>query len=103
MFTPYDVDASDIKVLSDTVYRNAVNQNDYESLCYSIYFAIRFDFVLEEFENNYYRAQDYVIKSKDCLLLIMTWIYFMVTSKNSPHHIEKIAKCCIIKANEVRR
>lgn len=27
----------------------------------------------------------------------------MVTSKNSPHHIEKIAKCCIIKANEVRR
>ena len=27
----------------------------------------------------------------------------VVTSKNSPHHIEKIAKCCIIKANEVRR
>ena len=26
-----------------------------------------------------------------------------VPSKNSPHHIEKIAKCCIIKANEVRR
>lgn len=77
VFAPYDVDASDIKVLSDTVYRNAVNQNDYESLCYSIYFAIRFDFVLEEFENNYVRAQDYVIKSKDCLLLIMTWIYFM--------------------------
>ena len=77
VFTPYDVDASDIKVLSDTVYRNAVNQNDYESLCYSIHFAIRFDFVLEEFENNYDRAQDYVIKSKDCLLLIMTWIYFM--------------------------
>ena len=30
-------------------------------------------------------------------------IYLRVTSKNPSHHIEKIAKCCIIKANEVRR
>lgn len=77
VFIPYGVDTSDIKVLSDTIYRDAVNLNDYESLCYSIYFAVRFDFVLDEFENDYIRAQDYVIGSRDCLLLIMTWIYFM--------------------------
>lgn len=77
VFTPLRVDKRDIKALSDTIYRNAANQNDYESLCYSIYFAVRYDFVLDEFEHDYERAQDYVIKSKDCLLLIMTWIYFM--------------------------
>lgn len=77
VFTPFRVDKRDIKALSDTIYRNAANQNDYESLCYSIYFAVRYDFVLDEFEHDYERAQDYVIKSKDCLLLIMTWIYFM--------------------------
>ena len=77
VFIPYGVDTSDIKALSDTIYRDAVNLNDYESLCYSIYFAVRFDFVLDEFENNYISAQDYVIGSRDCLLLIMTWIYFM--------------------------
>lgn len=77
VFTPYQVDKSDIKALSDTIYRNAVNQNDYESLCYSIYFAVRFDFKLDSFENDHGNAQDYVIKSEDCLLLIMTWIYFM--------------------------
>lgn len=77
VFTPYGVDVSDIKILSDTIYRDAVNLNDYESLCYSIYFAIRFDFVLAELENDYIRVQDYVIKNRDCLLLIMTWIYFM--------------------------
>lgn len=77
VFTPYGVDISEIKALSDTIFRDAVNLNDYESLCYSIYFAVRFDFVLEEFENDYIKAQDYVIKSRDCLLLIMTWIYFM--------------------------
>ena len=77
VFIPYGVDTIDIKALSDTIYRDAVSLNDYESLCYSIYFAIRFDFVLDEFENNYISAQDYVIGSRDCLLLIMTWIYFM--------------------------
>lgn len=77
VFVPYRVDTSDIKVFSDTVYRDAVSINDYESICYSIYFAIRFGFVLDEFEKDYLRVQDYVIKSKDCILLIMTWIYFM--------------------------
>ena len=77
VFTPYGVDASSIKVFSDTIYQNAVKINDYESLCYSIYFAIRFDFVLDEFERDYVKAQEYVIESKDCLLLIMSWLYFM--------------------------
>jgi hypothetical protein len=77
VFSPYEVDIDQIKVLSDTIYRNAVNVNDYESLCYSVYFAIRFGFVLDAFEADYASAQDYVIKSKDCMLLIMTWIYFM--------------------------
>lgn len=77
VFTPYGVDTNDIKVLANTIYREAVNQNDYESLCYSIYFAIRFGFELYEFKNNYINAQKYVIDSRDCLLLIMTWLYYM--------------------------
>lgn len=77
VFIPYGVDRIDIKTLSDTIFRDAVNLNDYESLCYSIYFAVRFDFVLDEFENNYTKVQEYVIRSEDCLLMVMTWIYFM--------------------------
>lgn len=77
IFIPYGVDPTDIKVLSDTIYKNACEVNDYESMCYSIYFAIRFDFTLEEFEKDYSKAQKQVIKSNDCLLLTMTWIYFM--------------------------
>ena len=77
VFVPYGVDKGDIKTLADTIYRDAVNTNDFESLCYAIYFAIRFDFELSAFEKDYVTAQEYVIKSKDCLLLVMTWIYFM--------------------------
>ena len=77
VFIPYEVDKDSIKTFSDTIYHDAVSRNDYESLCYSIYFAVRYDFVLYEFEEDYVKAQDYVIKSRDCLLLLMTWIYFM--------------------------
>ncbi len=77
VFMPYGVDVASIKALSDTICRDAVKLNDYESLCYSIYFAVRFDFALEGFEDDYIGAQEYVIESRDCLLLIMTWIYFM--------------------------
>lgn len=81
VFEPYEVDTSDIKSLSDAIYIDSINKNDYESLSYAIYFAIRFDFALDEFENDYAKAQDYIIRSKDCLLLIMTWIYFMKQNK----------------------
>lgn len=77
IFIPYGVDIGDIKKFSDTIYQEAIRLNDYESLCYAIYFAVRFGFVLDGFESDYCEAQKYVIKSKDCLLLTMTWIYFM--------------------------
>lgn len=77
VFIPYEVNTSSIKAFADTIYRNAVSVNDYESLCYSIYYAIRFNFTLDAFESNYVKEQDYIIKSRDCLLLTMTWIYFM--------------------------
>lgn len=77
VFEPYGVSPNDIKELSDTIYRDAKLLNDYESLCYSIYFAIRFDFPLNEFSNNYSEELKYVTGSGDCLLLVMTWIYFL--------------------------
>lgn len=77
VFMPYGVNTSSIKAFSDTIYKNAVSVNDYESLYYSIYYAIRFNFVLDEFESDYVGAQEYIIKSRDCLLLTMAWVYFM--------------------------
>ena len=77
VFTPYGVGVSEIKALSDTIFQDAIKGNDYESLCYSIYFAIRFGFTLDAFDVHYAKAQNYVIQSTDCLLLVMTWIYFM--------------------------
>lgn len=71
VFNPYDVGADDIKALSDTIYRDAKRVNDYESICYTIYFALRYGFVLNELD------RDYVIRQKDCITLVMTWLYYM--------------------------
>ena len=77
VFTPYGVEADDIKAFSDTIYLDAAKVNDYESLCYAIYFSIKYSFTLDVFDEDYISAQNYVIKSNDCLLLTMTWLYFM--------------------------
>ena len=77
VFAPYGVDTSDIKALSNTIYQDAIKLNDYESLCYSIYFAIRFGFTLDKLEEDYAEEQNYAIENGDCLLLLMVWIYFM--------------------------
>ena len=68
---------ADIKPDYEFVKADAIRINDYESLCYAIYFAMRYDFVLDAFETDYKTAQQDVINSKDCLLLTFTWLYFM--------------------------
>ena len=52
VFRPYEVSIDDIKRLSDTIYKNAKRVNDFESICYAIYFAIIFDFELEELDTD---------------------------------------------------
>lgn len=71
VFTPYEVGPTEIKMLSDTIYRDATRVNDYERICYAIYFALRYDFFLDELD------KDYVIRQKDCIMLVLTWIYYM--------------------------
>ena len=77
VFSPYGVEMDEIKSLSNTIYRDAARVNDYESMSYSTYYAIRYGFELDAFEDNFEEAQNYVITSKDCILLTVTWIYLM--------------------------
>ena len=46
-------------------------------MSYAIYFAIRYNFTLFPFDINYEEETDFIVNSKDCLLLIVTWIYFL--------------------------
>lgn len=41
------------------------------SICYIIYFALRYNFFLKELD------LEYVIQQKDCITMVLTWIYYM--------------------------
>ncbi|MBQ6383980.1 MAG: hypothetical protein IJJ42_10405 [Clostridia bacterium] len=71
VFKPYNVDPGEIKSLADAIYREAKRTNDYESICYAIYFALRYEFYLEELDT------DYIIQQKDCISLVLTWLYYL--------------------------
>lgn len=76
IFQPFEVDIQSIKALSETIFTEGRAQNNYESMSYAIYFAIRYNFTLFPFDTNYEEETDFIVNSKDCLLLIVTWIYF---------------------------
>ncbi len=71
VFNPYNVSPEEIKAFSNTIYKNAKRINDYESICYIVYFALKYDFWLDELDI------PYVIEQKDCILLLLTWLYYM--------------------------
>lgn len=71
VFNKYNVCQDKIKMLSDAIYQEARRSNDFESICYSIYFALRYDFTLDELDI------DYIIKHNDCLALLFSWLYYL--------------------------
>lgn len=89
VFYQYHVPIAEIKKFSDAIYRDATKVNDYESMCYSFYFAIQFDFDLDA-AKKYDKMLRKIIKSGDCILLTMTWIYFMIKNKGNSNTPEII-------------
>ena len=71
VFSAFDVDNNEIKVFADAMCKEAVKVNNYESICYAIYFALKYDFVLDKLDIQW------VINRSDCVLLIMTWLYYL--------------------------
>ncbi len=71
VFQPYNVPAAEIKVLADTIYTEAKIVHNYEAIGYAIYFSLKHGFDLAELDI------DWVIARGDCVLLLMTWLYYL--------------------------
>lgn len=71
VFKPYNVPADEIKVLADTIYSEAKIIHNYEAIGYAIYFSLKHGFDLAELDI------DWVIARGDCVLLLMTWLYYL--------------------------
>ena len=77
VFTPYGVKEIEIEKFANAIYEDSVQRHDYESTSFAIYFAIKYGLKIQAFEDDYAKAQQTVIDSKDCIFLTMTWLYFI--------------------------
>lgn len=71
VFVPMDVKKDLIKDYADALYADSKSTHNYEAISYAIYFSLKHDFALKELDINW------VIERGDCVLLLMTWLYFL--------------------------
>lgn len=66
---PLNMGEEYIKCLSNSIIYECLNRGDYLSVCYGLYYAIKYDFDIDvpEFED--------IEKSNDCLLYLFVYLY----------------------------
>lgn len=71
VFSPFNVSATEIKAYSDALYLDSKLSHNYEAISYAIYFSLKYNFTLDELD------VQWVIERGDCVLLLMTWLYYL--------------------------
>ncbi len=76
VFIPLSVDKSRIKEFADAICSDSVASHNYEGISYAIYFSLKYDFALNNLD------VDWVINRNDCIMLLMTWLYYKKANHN---------------------
>jgi len=70
VFTPFNVEESEIDKFSQILFADSMRSRNLEGIYYAIYYAIRWEFGLEELTANI------AIDTQDCLILLFSYKYF---------------------------
>lgn len=77
VFGPFDVTIEHIKQYADALYIDALSSHNYEAISYAIYFSLKYGFTLDKLDI------EWVIDRGDCVLLLMTWLYYLKLNRNN--------------------
>ena len=69
VFYAFDVETDDVKAMADLMIPHGLEVRNFEEVSYALYFAIKYGFGLERLD------LDEIIKTNDCVLLLMAWKY----------------------------
>ena len=83
VFQTFNVDKKDIETFSNLLYSAASNVKNYEAMYYTIYFALKYDFLLTSL-----KVED-VIANDSCLLKLFAYLY---CKKNNDKDAKKLLK-----------
>jgi len=70
IFTPFAVKENDIEFFAKMLFIESLTQQNYESVYYTIYYAIRWDFKLDGL------TAEKAIDTQDCLVMLFAYKYF---------------------------
>ncbi|EOU2100958.1 hypothetical protein C0L85_06945, partial [Clostridium perfringens] len=76
VFNVFSADISQINEISQRIFKNGLENRNYEAVSYAIYFAIKYKFELSDI-----CAYD-AIKSDHCIYKLLTYIYFAKNNDN---------------------
>lgn len=77
IFRPFEVSNDHIKMYADALYSDSLASHNYEAICYAIYLSLKFGFSLNQLDIQW------VIERGDCILLLMTWLYYLKLNHNN--------------------
>ena len=72
VFIPFDVEPQKISSFSQKVFRVGCNSQNYEAICYAIYFSLKYNFDIDSITANT------AISSDSCLFKLLAFLYFTV-------------------------
>lgn len=90
VFEPFAIDAAQLNAFAGILYKESKKINNYEALCYAIYYAIKYGFTIEDISE--FDAPN----SGNCLFMLFEYLYFR------KHNNREAIKECKKYARSVR-
>ena len=76
VFEKINLEINKINKLSNILYIDGINKRNYEQSCYAIYFALKYNFSLDEISDSA------IISSNNCILKLLAYLYFKKEKNN---------------------
>lgn len=93
VFDPFSVEPQQIASFSQKVFRLGNDRHNYEAICFSIYFSLKYDFEISGI------SADAAISSDSCLLKLFTFLYYTIhKSKDAEKKLKEHAR--LLASNE---
>ena len=68
---PYDIGKDEVKAFSDAIYAEGKRINNDEAISYAIYFALKYDFELDD------KDTQWILDRGDCVSMLMEYLYIL--------------------------
>lgn len=70
VFIPYKVSIGEMKEFAEEVYYDGLKNGNYEQICYSLYYSIKYSFKLDSLKSNR------IFECDNCIYKLLIWMYY---------------------------